>query len=360
MASARAKSTCLDYKERPDVIEHLHDLWNENQKEKGCIVLLNGFPGVGKLTIARAIKSNLPEHATGLTDNHVLIDPAEAIAPGRGAAHKVLHAEVRRVAFEALIEEFASRPHMKVIMTGCLADNAEDTAVLAEHLRIEFLVSMIRISLPLDQDRQSKIEGALRNSCEFHLHEDQQDHDACKKRQLRDAAFYTSFLRACMSVVYDIKHKEAEAELKAENEALRRKAEKDAEVAAEQKAKIKAEKKARIRAENKKKIEQRRRWQSRQRTWLRLRLKRRARLRLKLRAESTVQAEAESTAKAEAENTTKDAPESTAQLEPTQQEAEKKKFPEKSAQQEVHQSPEPNKPVEPQKYFDAQNDYQTL
>ena len=133
----RSGEEYLGYKERPDVIQHLHDLWNDSQKAKqGCIVLLNGFPGVGKLTIAQAIKDNLPEHNARLIDNHVLIDPAEAIVPGRGPAHKLLRAKVRRVAFEALTEEFVSQPNLKVIMTGCLADNAEDTAVLTEHLRI--------------------------------------------------------------------------------------------------------------------------------------------------------------------------------------------------------------------------------
>jgi hypothetical protein len=133
----RSEEEYLGYKERPDVIHHLHDLWKDSQKAKqGCIIFLNGFLGVGKLTIARAIKDNLPADATRLIDNHILIDPAEAIIPGRGPAHKKLRQRIRCVAFEALTEEMVSQPNLKVIMTGGLVDNPEDTAILAEHLRI--------------------------------------------------------------------------------------------------------------------------------------------------------------------------------------------------------------------------------
>jgi shikimate kinase len=133
----RSGEEYLGYKEHPDVIHHLHDLWKDSQKVKqGCIIFLNGFPGVGKLTIARAIKDNLPADATCLIDNHILIDPAEAIIPGRGPAHKKLRQNIRRVAFEALTEEMVSQPNLKVIMTGCIVDSPEDIAVLAEHLRV--------------------------------------------------------------------------------------------------------------------------------------------------------------------------------------------------------------------------------
>ncbi|KAH4900261.1 hypothetical protein HBI80_161130 [Parastagonospora nodorum] len=104
-------------------MHRLDDLWNGAQKAKqGCIVFLNGFPGVGKLTIAQIMMHNLPAETTCLIDNHVLIDPAEAI--------------IRRVAFEALTKEMVSHPNVKVIVTGCLADNSEDIAVLAEHVRV--------------------------------------------------------------------------------------------------------------------------------------------------------------------------------------------------------------------------------
>lgn len=76
------------------------------------------------------MKRNLP------TDTTRLIYPTEAIVPGRGPAYKALRKEIPRVAFGALKKEMVSQSNLKVVMTGCLADNAEDIAVLAEHLRI--------------------------------------------------------------------------------------------------------------------------------------------------------------------------------------------------------------------------------
>jgi len=118
-------------------MHQLEDLWNGSEKAKqGCVILLNGFPGVGKLTVAQAMKRNLPASTTRLIDNHVLIDPVEAIVPGRSSEHKALRKEIRRVAFEALTKEMISQPNLKVIVTGCLADNVEDIAVLSEHVCI--------------------------------------------------------------------------------------------------------------------------------------------------------------------------------------------------------------------------------
>jgi chloramphenicol 3-O-phosphotransferase len=115
----------------------LRDLWSGSQKVKrGRSALLKGFLGVGKFTIAQAIKAGLPQGSTRLVDDHILIDPAEAIIPDRDVAPKFLWQQLQRVASEALTEETVSQPYFKVIMTGCLAYNAEDTAVLVEHLRI--------------------------------------------------------------------------------------------------------------------------------------------------------------------------------------------------------------------------------
>jgi hypothetical protein len=104
----------------------------------GRIILLNGFPGVGKLAIARALPHLLEDTAirTRLIDNHLLIDPVAAIVPTRGIAHNTLRKEVRAVAFNAIRRELASDPGLTIIMTGCLAHNASDIAVLQEHLDI--------------------------------------------------------------------------------------------------------------------------------------------------------------------------------------------------------------------------------
>lgn len=101
---------------------------------RGKVVLLNGFPGTGKLTIATKMKSYFPEDTVRLVDNHLLIDPAQAIYPGRGAAHCELRQKIREVAFAAVRK--IAEEGKTVLMTVCLADNDADTRTFEEHISI--------------------------------------------------------------------------------------------------------------------------------------------------------------------------------------------------------------------------------
>ncbi|KAL6904486.1 hypothetical protein GGI43DRAFT_397314 [Trichoderma evansii] len=100
----------------------------------GRVVVLNGFPGTGKLTIATKMKGCFPEDTVRLVDNHLLIDPAQAIYPGRGAAHCELRQKIREVAFDA-VRKIAEEGKM-ILMTVCLADNDADTRTFEEHISI--------------------------------------------------------------------------------------------------------------------------------------------------------------------------------------------------------------------------------
>lgn len=159
----RSGEKYMGYKNRPDIVHHLRLIWEKTLLDtfalppiasnllpeaapqsritmktmaQGCAVLLNGFPGVGKLAIARAVVSQLPQNGARLVDNHLLIDPAEAIIPGRGESHKKLRKELRSVAFQAIKNEVAAYPGLAFILTSCLARNPSDTAVLNEHFEL--------------------------------------------------------------------------------------------------------------------------------------------------------------------------------------------------------------------------------
>jgi hypothetical protein len=80
--------------------------------------------------------AQLPPATTRLIDNHLLIDPAQAIHPGRSLAHHALRKELRALAFKALTAEFKDTPNLIVIFTGCLAPSPADTAVLMEHIHL--------------------------------------------------------------------------------------------------------------------------------------------------------------------------------------------------------------------------------
>lgn len=86
------------------------------------VVHINGWPGSGKLTIARLLADRL---GARLIDNHVLLNPAEALYQRGEPGHAMLHAETR-----ALVLRHAANLPAKVplVFTDALSDDAEDTA----------------------------------------------------------------------------------------------------------------------------------------------------------------------------------------------------------------------------------------
>lgn len=105
------------------------------QVPQGKIVVLNGFPGTGKLTILNKVAELLPVDTTCLLDNHLLIDPVVAVIPGRSQEHHELRRKIRAPIFEKL-QERARKGHV-ILMTACLVEDDErDAGVLREHLRM--------------------------------------------------------------------------------------------------------------------------------------------------------------------------------------------------------------------------------
>ena len=101
----------------------------------GKVVVLNGFPDTGKLTILSKLKEHLPADRTRLLDNHLLIDPVAAVIPSRTDEHHELRRQVRAPIFETL------RKHVReghvILMTACLAEDSDrDTAFLKEQMNI--------------------------------------------------------------------------------------------------------------------------------------------------------------------------------------------------------------------------------
>ncbi|MCJ1244517.1 hypothetical protein MMC30_001715 [Trapelia coarctata] len=150
----------LGYKDRPEVTEHLEKIFERQMssvashtggaavqgKETNhaepiaieaafppCVVLLNGFPGVGKYCISRELETIIPRE-TRLIDNHILIDPVEAIHPGRTPQHYQLRKTIRNAAFDA-IKNLQSR-NVTVLMTSCLSSSDADIEAFSEHLDI--------------------------------------------------------------------------------------------------------------------------------------------------------------------------------------------------------------------------------
>jgi hypothetical protein len=138
--------------------------------QSGCIILLNGFPGVGKLTIAQHIKEHLqsstPSTAVRLIDNHVLIDPCTAVIPERTPAHYAMRYQIRQVAFSMLAQEYTSNPNMVTIMTSCLADTERDTTVLEEHFQLAKASAVPLYMVDVTCDREEHL-CRFRDPCRY-------------------------------------------------------------------------------------------------------------------------------------------------------------------------------------------------
>jgi hypothetical protein len=100
---------------------------------RSYLILINGYPGVGKYTIAKLVHNALGSESRFI-HNHLLIDPVEAIHPGRTADHWALRKKFRDVAFDDLIAN--SNSNLTIIITVSLAANNDDIVVMHEHLRI--------------------------------------------------------------------------------------------------------------------------------------------------------------------------------------------------------------------------------
>lgn len=68
------------------------------------IVHINGFPGTGKLTVARLLAEKLSVLNARLVHNHLLIDPAGAILPRSSIGYQPLRRVIRAAVFTTLIQ----------------------------------------------------------------------------------------------------------------------------------------------------------------------------------------------------------------------------------------------------------------
>lgn len=101
-----------------DDIDHMRNGVPQHSQPP-CVILFNGFPGVGKYTIAQAFKDKMETIPTRLVDNHTIIDPVEALIPGRNTAHDALRKQFRGLASEAL--KNTNEDGLVIILAACLA-----------------------------------------------------------------------------------------------------------------------------------------------------------------------------------------------------------------------------------------------
>lgn len=72
------------------------------------IIHINGFPGTGKLTIAKHLTKLLSPIPAKLVHNHLLINPADAILHRTQPGYQTLRRAIRSAIFSSLINERAT------------------------------------------------------------------------------------------------------------------------------------------------------------------------------------------------------------------------------------------------------------
>jgi hypothetical protein len=130
---------------------------------KPCLLILNGHPGVGKYTIAKAIAAILGEQST-LIHNHQLIDPALSICHGRNSRYYEFRRRLRSVAYDALIND--PNAERVIILTGWFAQHDSDVAAFQEQLRIarqrSIPVFLVNLTCQVIGEHHSRIASQAR------------------------------------------------------------------------------------------------------------------------------------------------------------------------------------------------------
>lgn len=117
------------------------------------IIHINGWPGVGKLTVARIIAERLDAR---LIDNHLIVNPSAAIYEHGSPDYMRANRRIR----EVLFDELARAPREEVhVLTDALEDDSdfctEVFEALAELARRRG-VPLLSVSLDCDSDENAR------------------------------------------------------------------------------------------------------------------------------------------------------------------------------------------------------------
>ncbi|KAF5712160.1 ribose 5-phosphate isomerase A [Fusarium mundagurra] len=86
-----------------------------------CFVYINGYPGIGKLTIAKELQQYLPD--SKVYHNHLLIDPIDALVERSSPGYHEMRTDLRRY----VLNEIATSEYTKDI-TWVFTDARETSA----------------------------------------------------------------------------------------------------------------------------------------------------------------------------------------------------------------------------------------
>ncbi|KGO64099.1 hypothetical protein PITC_087670 [Penicillium italicum] len=129
------------------------------------IVHLNGFPGVGKLTIARCLIKQLP--SAKLVHNHLLINPADAVLHRTQPGYQALRRGIRDSIFSALTNEPATFD-TTYIFTDFQSGDKLGAAVCAEYLATAEARHAALVPILLFCDEKTNMQRLVSSDRELH------------------------------------------------------------------------------------------------------------------------------------------------------------------------------------------------
>lgn len=94
------------------------------------IVHINGWPGTGKLTIARIFAKKI---GARLLDNHTLLNPAETLFKRHDPLHGSLRTEIRRI----VLDHAARLPaETTLVLTDAFSEDPHEAAMFDDYRRL--------------------------------------------------------------------------------------------------------------------------------------------------------------------------------------------------------------------------------
>ncbi|HEV7261069.1 MAG TPA: AAA family ATPase [Bosea sp. (in: a-proteobacteria)] len=112
--------------------------------ERDLIIHINGWPGSGKLTIAREMAR---EMGARLLDNHTIINPAQVLFDRRDPLHNSLRLALRAAIFDHLCRMKSGTP---LILTDALSDDPYDSGVFEEYRTLTNTRGAMLVAVVLD------------------------------------------------------------------------------------------------------------------------------------------------------------------------------------------------------------------
>lgn len=131
------------------------------------IVHINGFPGTGKLTVARLLVKKLGAFKARLVHNHLLIDPAGAVLPRSSNDYQPLRHAIRAAVFETLIRSPDTFDSL-YIFTDFQTSDELGGSVVAEYESAAMLRNCIFIPIIPSCAKKQNLDRLTSQDCALH------------------------------------------------------------------------------------------------------------------------------------------------------------------------------------------------